>query len=115
MQSLQRLCKSTKGRFTLEGKIHLHCSSVASNTLQVLDIGNTLRHIGILEGTSLAARESPSLGPIAYYRRTQKCAAYGTLKGIRRPPAVNLHLESCKESSSCTLRASSILVHLRQV
>jgi len=56
------------GCFILESKIYLYYSNVASNNLQVLDIGSTLRYIGILEGTSLAAREGPSLGPIAYYK-----------------------------------------------
>jgi len=56
------------GRFILEGKIYLYCSSAASNNLQVSDIGNTLRYIGIQEGTSLAAREGLSLGPIVYYK-----------------------------------------------
>jgi len=56
------------GYFILEGKIYLYCSSVASNNLQILDIGNTLRHIEILEGTSLATREGLNLGPTAYYK-----------------------------------------------
>jgi len=76
------------------------------------DIGSTLRHIGILEGTSLAAREGPSLGPIAYYRSIQKYIAYSALKGSRHPFAINLYLEPCKESCSYILRANNILVYL---
>jgi len=68
------------GRFIPESKIYLHCSSIASNNLQVLDIGSTLRHIGILEGTSPAAREGLSLGPTAYYRSVQKYTACNALR-----------------------------------
>jgi len=78
----------------------------------VLDIGSILRYIRILEGTSLAAREGPSLGPIAYYKSIQKYAAYIIPKGSRHPVTINLYLESYKESCSCILRASSILVYL---
>jgi len=95
--------------------MYLHCNSTASNNLQVSDIGNTLKHIGILEGTSLATREGLSLGPIIYYRSIQKYAACSALKGSRYPSTINLYLESCKESYSCILRASSILVYLGQV
>jgi len=100
------------GRFILKGKIYLHCSSAASNNLQVLDIGSTLRYIGILEGTSLAAREGLSLGPIAYHRSIQKYTTYSALKGSKHLSAINLYLEPYKESCSCILRASSILVYL---
>jgi len=78
----------------------------------VSDIGSTLRHIGIFEGTSLATREGLSLGSIVHYRSIQKCIACSTLKGSSHSSAINLHLESCKESYSCILRASSILVYL---
>ena len=77
----------------------------------MLDIGSTLRYIGILEGTNLDTREGPSLGLTAYYRSIQKYTACSTLKGSRYPSAINLHLESCKESCSYILRASSILVY----
>jgi len=96
-------------------KFYLYYSSIASNNLQVSDIGNTLRYTGILEGTSLATREGPSLGPTAYYKSIQKYTACSTLKGSRHPSTVNLYLESYKESSSCILRASNILVYPKQV
>jgi len=100
------------GRFILESKTYLYYSSVASNDLQVLDISNTLRHIGIQEGTNSATRKDLSLGPIVYYKSIQKYITCSTPKGSRYPSTVNLYLESCKESSSCILRASSILVYL---
>jgi len=56
------------GRFILGGKTYLHCSSAASNNLQISDISNILKYIGILEGTSLATREGLSLDPIVYYK-----------------------------------------------
>jgi len=84
-------------RFILENKTYLHYSSAASNNLRMSDIGNTLKHVGIQEGTSLAAREGLSLGLIVYYRSIHKCTTYSTLKESRHPSAINLYLESCKK------------------